>query len=133
MFVPIAVMIPRYIIIARTGLVDSFLVHILPNLAMPVGLFLVKQFIDQIPDSLIEAANSTAPTTGSYTARSYCALTKPAIATIAMLSFQTAWSSVEASISIYKPGEPEELRLLYVDAHQFHQRHSRPGLRRPVS
>ena len=56
MFVPVAVAIPRYFIIVKIGLIDSFLSSIVPLLAMPVGLFLVKQFIDQLPDALIEAA-----------------------------------------------------------------------------
>src|SRR5690625_4970873 len=56
LFVPIAVMIPRFLTISFLGIDDTFFAHILPLLAMPVGLFLIKQFIDQIPDSLIEAA-----------------------------------------------------------------------------
>ena len=56
MFVPAAVGIPRYLVIMNVGLNNNFLAHILPYLAMPVGLFLVKQFVDQVPDSLIEAA-----------------------------------------------------------------------------
>ena len=51
MFVAVAVMIPRYLIIDMLGIKDTYLAHILPLLAMPVGLFLVKQFIDQIPDA----------------------------------------------------------------------------------
>ena len=38
MFVPIAVTIPRFLIIERLGLMDTFLVHILPGLAMPTLL-----------------------------------------------------------------------------------------------
>ena len=53
MFVPAAVGIPRYLIIVKVGLNNNFLVHILPLLVMPVALFLVKQFVDQVPDSLI--------------------------------------------------------------------------------
>ena len=56
MFVPVAVAIPRYLVIVFTGMYDSFWAQIIPLLAMPVGLFLLKQFIDQIPDALIEAA-----------------------------------------------------------------------------
>ena len=56
MFVPAAVMIPKYLITYGVGMIDSFLAHIFPALAMPVGLFLIKQFIDQIPNELIEAA-----------------------------------------------------------------------------
>src|SRR5512140_3085546 len=55
MFVPIAVTIPRFLIIQKLGLINTFLVHILPGLAMPVGLFLIKQFIDALPDEVIEA------------------------------------------------------------------------------
>ncbi|MCB0000195.1 MAG: carbohydrate ABC transporter permease, partial [Anaerolineales bacterium] len=53
MFVPIAVTIPRFLIIERLGLMDSFWVHILPVLALPVGLFLIKQFIDGVPNEVV--------------------------------------------------------------------------------
>ena len=56
MFVSVAVAIPRYIIVNELGMVDSFWAHVIPLLAMPVGLYLVKQFIDDLPDSMIEAA-----------------------------------------------------------------------------
>src|SRR5690554_1322569 len=56
MFVPIAVMIPRFLTVTTIGIEDTYFAHVLPLVAMPVGLFLIKQFIDQIPDSLIEAA-----------------------------------------------------------------------------
>lgn len=56
MFVPTAVAISRYLVIVKLHLTDTWLVHVLPLAAMPVGLFLVKQFTDQIPDALIEAA-----------------------------------------------------------------------------
>ena len=38
MFVATAVLIPRYLVISKTGMVDSYLAHILPLVAMPVGL-----------------------------------------------------------------------------------------------
>ncbi|AFG34928.1 carbohydrate ABC transporter membrane protein 2, CUT1 family [Fervidobacterium pennivorans DSM 9078] len=98
MFVPTAVSIPRYIIVAKLGLVDNFLAHILPMLAMPVGLFLVKQFIDQIPDSLIEAAKIDGANDWFIYLKIILPLTKPAVATVAILAFQSAWNSMEASL-----------------------------------
>lgn len=98
MFVPISVSIPRYIIIAKLGLVDNFLSHILPTLAMPVGLFLVKQFIDQIPDSLIEAAKIDGASDWFIYLKIILPLTRPAVATVAILAFQSAWNSTEASL-----------------------------------
>ena len=58
MFVPVAVSVPRFLIIKQLGLMENFLSQILPLLAMPVGLFLVQQFIDQIPNSLQVAAQN---------------------------------------------------------------------------
>ena len=53
MFVPVAVIIPRYLLIDKLGMINTYFAHILPLIAMPVGMFLVKQFTDQVPDSLI--------------------------------------------------------------------------------
>jgi ABC-type glycerol-3-phosphate transport system permease component len=97
MFVPAAVAIPRYLLIEEMGLINNFLVHILPLLAMPIGLFLVKQFIDQIPDELIEAAKLDGASDFHIFTRIIIPLVKPAIATIAILSFQLVWNSTESS------------------------------------
>jgi len=96
-FVPIAVSVPRFIIISRLGLTNLFISNILPIIAMPVGLFLVKQFVDQIPDSLIEAAYLDGASEWGIVRQVIIPMTKPAISTIAILSFQSAWGSVEAS------------------------------------
>ena len=59
MFVPISVMIPRYLVVVNLGIDNTIFSHIIPMLATPVGLFLVKQFIDQIPDSILKQPNLT--------------------------------------------------------------------------
>jgi ABC-type glycerol-3-phosphate transport system permease component len=97
MFVGVAVTIPRYIITEKLGLIDNFLVHILPLVAIPVGLFLVKQFIDQIPDELIEAAKMDGANNFTIYYKIILPLIKPAIATIAILSFQTVWNNADTS------------------------------------
>lgn len=97
MFVPIAVSIPRYILIVKMGMIDKFIVNILPVLAMPVGLFLVKQFIDQIPNSLIEAAQIDGANEWFIIRKVIIPMTKPALATVAILSFQSVWNNIEPS------------------------------------
>lgn len=97
MFVPIAVTIPRYLIVVGIGLIDNFLAHILPLLAMPVGLFLVKQFIDQIPDSLVEAAQVDGATDYYILFKIIIPLITPALATVSILAFQLSWNTTEAS------------------------------------
>ncbi len=97
MFVGTAVVIPRYLVIERLGLIDNFLVHIVPMLAVPVGLFLVKQFIDQIPDDLIEAARIDGASHFMIYRKIIIPLIRPAIATIAILSFQAVWNNAGVS------------------------------------
>lgn len=97
MFVPIAVTIPRFLIIERLNLMDTFLVHILPALALPVGLFLIKQFIDGIPDEVVEAAQIDGASDVWIYWRIILPMIKPAIATIAILTFQATWNNADTS------------------------------------
>lgn len=97
MFVPIAVTIPRFLVIERLQLLNTFWVHVLPVLAMPVGLFLLKQFIDGIPDEVIEAAQIDGASDLMIYWRIILPMIRPAIATIAILTFQAAWNNAEIS------------------------------------
>lgn len=97
MFVPIAVTIPRFLVIKNLGLMDTFMVHILPALAMPVGLFLIKQFIDGVPDEVVEAAQIDGASDLAIYWQIILPVIKPAIATIAILTFQASWNSAETS------------------------------------
>lgn len=97
MFVPIAVTIPRFLIVVRLHLMDTFLVHILPALAMPVGLFLLKQFIDVIPDEVLEAAQIDGASDVQIYWRIILPMIRPAIATIAILTFQATWNNADIS------------------------------------
>lgn len=97
MFVPVAVTIPRFLVIERLHLLNTFWVHILPVLALPVGLFLLKQFMDGIPDEVIEAAQIDGAGDGWIYWRIILPMIRPALATIAILTFQAAWNNAEIS------------------------------------
>lgn len=97
MFVPIAVSIPRFLVIERLHLLNTFWVHILPVLAMPVGLFLLKQFMDAIPDEVIEAAQIDGASDWWIYWQIILPMIRPALATIAILTFQAAWNNAEIS------------------------------------
>lgn len=97
MFVPIAVAIPRYLVIVRLGLIDNFLGHIVPLLASALQVFLLKQFMDGLPDSYIEAAEIDGATDIYIIWKIVTPLVMPAIATVAIITFQVAWNSTEAS------------------------------------
>jgi ABC-type glycerol-3-phosphate transport system permease component len=97
MFVPVAVMIPRYLTVNVLGLTDTYFAHILPLIPLPVALFLVKQFIDQVPDSLLEAAYIDGASDFKVYLKIVIPMIKPAIATAAILVFQQVWVNLETS------------------------------------
>lgn len=97
MFVMTAVSIPRYLVISGLNVTNTYWAHILPLIAMPVSLFLIKQFVDQVPDALIEAASIDGATPFMIYRKIVIPLIKPAIATGLILSFQQVWSNVETS------------------------------------
>ncbi len=113
MFVAVAVLIPRYLIIDGLGLNDNFLVHIIPYLAMPVGLFLVKQFIDQVPNELIEAAKIDGANDLHILFKIIIPLVRPALATVSILVFQMIWNNPESS-NLYIITETKKTFVFYM-------------------
>ncbi|KFZ26931.1 MAG: Inner membrane ABC transporter permease protein YcjP [Candidatus Izimaplasma bacterium HR2] len=98
MFVPVAVAIPRFLVLINIGIYNTYWAHIIPLLAMPVGIFLIKQFMDtNVPKELIEAAKID----GAGNWRIYWSialpLVMPAIVTVSILAFQFSWSNIEGS------------------------------------
>lgn len=97
MFVATAVLIPRYLVISFSGMTGTYLAHILPLIAMPVSLFLVKQFVDQVPSALIEAAYIDGASDFGVYRKIIIPMIKPAIATASILVFQQVWTNMETS------------------------------------
>jgi multiple sugar transport system permease protein len=57
LMIPVHIMIiPLYLLIFKLGIYDSYAALILPFLVNPIGIFLVKQYIDTLPPSMEEAA-----------------------------------------------------------------------------
>ncbi len=97
MFVAVAVAVPRFIVMSKLGIVNSFFAHIIPLIAIPVGVFLLKQFMDQIPRELYDAAKVDGANKFQIYIKVVLPLVKPALATIAILAFQSAWNNTETS------------------------------------
>lgn len=97
MFVPVAVTIPRYLIMEKLGIVNSFGALVMPLIAMPVGMYLLKQFIQDIPDALMEAARLDGASENQIVWKVIVPIVRPALATVAILAFQSSWNAVEPS------------------------------------
>ncbi|WP_409344729.1 carbohydrate ABC transporter permease [Paenibacillus sp. MBLB4367] len=97
MFSPEAVKITRYLIVTKLGLMNAYGGHILPHLALPICIFLIKQFMDQIPHTLSEAAKIDGASEWKIFASIIVPNVKPAIGTAAILTFQAVWGDTETS------------------------------------
>lgn len=99
--------LPSYIIKAKLGLINTYWVLILPTLASTLHMFLMRQFMLQIPDSLLDAAKLD----GAGDIRIFINVimpnVKPAWMTVMVLSFTAIWNAGSAGV-IFK----EELKLL---------------------
>jgi ABC-type glycerol-3-phosphate transport system permease component len=99
--------IPNYLVMAKLGWVDTYLAVIVPAFAMPMGFFLLKQFIDTIPDTLLEAATVDGAKEWGVFVWIVLPMIKPAWLTVMIFSVQSLWNA-RASNFIYS----EELKTL---------------------
>ena len=84
--------IPIFIMYKKIGLMDTRLGIILPLLINPLGIFIMKQFMESIPKSYDEAAKLDGATHFSILFRIIAPMTKPAIVTVAVLAFVASWN-----------------------------------------
>ncbi len=85
--------IPRYLILAKTNLIDSYLVYILPYLPSAMGVFLLKQHMDSsIPDTMIEAAKIDGAGYFRIFGTLALPMSRPAWLTLVLFAFRDLWS-----------------------------------------
>ena len=93
MFTPHVTAIPNFLIITNLGLIDTYLAVILPAFAASLGLYLMKQFMEQIPDSLIESARLDGASEFYIWRKIVMPNVKPAWLTLIILMFQALWAT----------------------------------------
>lgn len=93
------VMIPQYVIFSELDLVNTFWPLILPAfLGSPFYIFLLRQFFLQIPPELEDAAHIDGANLGQILWHIMLPLARPAMATVAIFSFQFAWNDFLAPL-----------------------------------
>ncbi|MEV6156551.1 carbohydrate ABC transporter permease [Nonomuraea sp. NPDC052129] len=85
--------VPLFVLVSNMGLSNSYLGLILPFLVTPLGVFLMRQFIQDIPDSLVEAARLDGAGETRIFLRVIVPLCRPALATLAILTFLAQWNN----------------------------------------
>ncbi|MDE6775926.1 MAG: carbohydrate ABC transporter permease [Ruminococcus sp.] len=84
--------IMQYMVMAQMRIIDNPLALILPSVASPMGLFLMRQSISQIPDSMIEAARVDGAGLFRICWQIVMPNQKPALMTMIIFAFQSAWN-----------------------------------------
>lgn len=84
--------IPAYTIVSKLGFVNTHAALIIPNIAIAYNIFLMKQFMQQIPNQLLEAARIDGAGEGKILLTVVLPMLKPVVATLFVLSFVANWN-----------------------------------------
>ncbi|MEO3946634.1 carbohydrate ABC transporter permease [Gorillibacterium sp. CAU 1737] len=116
MFTPAVTATPNYMIMSWLGMVDTYWAVIIPAFSYSLGLYLMKQFMEQIPDAILEAAKID----GASEYRIFWTIVmpnvKPAWMTLIILLFQMLWGSDGNGFI-----QSEQLKTLHFAANQIIQ------------
>jgi alpha-1,4-digalacturonate transport system permease protein len=86
------IMIPIFLQLKSLGMLNSLWGIIIPPAATPTGVFLARQYLVTLPDSLIEAARIDGAREHTIFFRLILPMSKPIVATIAIFSFMWRWN-----------------------------------------
>jgi multiple sugar transport system permease protein len=87
-------MIPTFIVMKGLGLIDTLGALIVPSLVTPFAVFLLRQFFLSLPREIEEAAWIDGCTRLRVLVRIVLPLSRPALSTVAVLTFLTTWNDL---------------------------------------
>lgn len=114
MFVGQVTFLPTFIIIAKLRLLNTYWAYLLPSIGASLGLFLMKQFIEQLPDALLEAARIDGSNEWSIFFRIVFPNVKPATLTVFIFQFVNIWNGLSKEL-VYD----EQLKVVKVALEQI--------------
>ncbi|MFU8876187.1 carbohydrate ABC transporter permease [Micromonospora sp. SL4-19] len=85
--------VPQFVLVSNMGLTNTYAGLILPFLVGPFGVFLMRQFLQSIPDELIEAARVDGAGEFRIFWRVVLPLCRPALAALGILTFLASWNN----------------------------------------
>ena len=85
--------LPLFVMLSRVGLVNTYVGIIFPNFMSAIGVFIMRQFMQTIPNDYIDAARIDGASEIQIVGRVVAPLAGPAIVTVAVLKFIISWNS----------------------------------------
>ena len=120
LMIPLQVLIvPLFIEVSRLGLQDTYVALLLPLIASPFGVFLLRQFFLGLPPEIEEAARIDGAGHWQVFTRIVLPMSKPAIATLVVFAFMAAWNSFLWPLVVINS---EQLMTLPLGLSQLHGR-----------
>ena len=120
LMIPLQVLIvPLFIEVSKLGLQDSYAALLLPLIASPFGVFLLRQFFLGLPPEIEEAARIDGAGHWQVFTRIVLPMSKPAIATLVVFAFMAAWNSFLWPLVVINS---EQLMTLPLGLSQLHGR-----------
>lgn len=86
-------LMPKFVMMSKLGLIDTFAALILPFAAGAFGVFLMRQFMSSVPDELLEAARVDGAREWYIFWRIVIPQVKPALATLSIFVFLGSWNN----------------------------------------
>ncbi|MGV9215937.1 carbohydrate ABC transporter permease [Micromonospora sp. RB23] len=106
---PTSLIIPNFLIVDQLNWIDTLAVIVVPGAASAFGVFFLRQFFLSLPNELEEAATLDGANQWQIFYKVVLPLSKPALATLAVLSFLTNWNDFLWPIFVLF--SPEKLTL----------------------
>ncbi len=104
-------LVPNYLIAGKLGLLNNNLSIIFPGIFGAFGVFLLKQYMEQIPDSYLEAAKVDGAGALQIFLKIIVPLSKSGIAALAVLVFIDNWNMVEQPLIFLQDAAKQPLSL----------------------
>ena len=99
LFRPEVTALPQYMLMAKTGMLDTFWALILPTMSTSFGVFLMSQFISAIPDDVLEAARMDGAGEKYAFFKIVFPMMRPAWMTLMILTFISSWNVTGAQFT----------------------------------
>ena len=111
MIPPTIILVPVFLVINGVGLLNSLWGVILPAVATPTGVFLLRQYMLTIPDELLEAARMDHASEWRIYWRIVLPLSAPALAVLAIFSVMWRWNDFLLPLIVLSRNEFFTLQL----------------------
>ena len=105
-------MIPTFILMKWFGWIDTYQGLIVPRIMAPLGIFLMRQFLQSLPKELEEAARIDGCSRLKTLTHVLLPLTGPAVATLAIFTFTASWNEFFWPLLVVQSTEMWTIQLL---------------------